>query len=69
MLQLSLRKNHNERRNSDDRSMTDIAKHDSKQERECDHCKEARVDFLVTRRPIAVHNRLKALRELVGPNK
>jgi hypothetical protein len=51
----------------DDRPMSNVAEHDRKQEREGDDGKEARVDLLVRRDAVRVHDRLEALRELVRP--
>jgi hypothetical protein len=47
--------------------VSNIAEHDRKQEREGDDGKEARVDLLVRRDAVRVHDRLEALRELVRP--
>ena len=45
--------------------MTDVAEHDSKQEGEGYDGEETRIDFLVSRDTIAVHDRLERLSELV----
>ena len=45
--------------------MPNVAEHDRKQEREGDDGKKARVDFLVCRDAVRVHDRLEALCEFV----
>lgn len=46
--------------------MTNVTEHDSEEERERDDRKQPRIDFLVGCDPIAVHDGLEALRELIG---
>lgn len=48
--------------------MSDISKHDGEEERECDHSKKTRIDFLVCSGTICIHDRLKAFGELVRAN-
>lgn len=45
--------------------MSNIAKHDSEQEREGDNSKESRVDLLVRRDTVTVHDSLESFRKLV----
>lgn len=46
--------------------MSNITEHDGEEEREGDYCKQSRVDFLIRRDTITVHDSLETLRELVG---
>ena len=45
--------------------MTNVAEHDGEQEWESDDSEQPRVDFLVCRDTITVHNGLETLRKLV----
>ena len=67
--ELLLSENHNQRRGEDNASMTNVAKHDCKQERESNHCEQTRIGFLVSSDPVTIHNGLKALSESVGSDK
>jgi hypothetical protein len=64
---LALVEDHPQCRAEDDRPVSNIAEHDREQERECDDGKETRVDLLVRRHAVRVHDCLEALRELVCP--
>lgn len=46
--------------------MTDITKHDGKQEREGDDGEKTRVDFTITCNAISINNILESFSELVG---
>ena len=45
--------------------MTNITEHDSEQEREGDDSEQTRIDFLVRRDTVGIHDGLETLRELV----
>ncbi len=47
--------------------MSNVTKHDRKQERKGDDSEKARVDLLVRRDAIRVHDRLESFCELIGP--
>jgi hypothetical protein len=61
-----LLENHIQRGKEDDQAMSDITKHHGEQEGERNDSKQTRVDFLIGRNTISVHNGLEALGELVG---
>lgn len=44
--------------------MSDIAKHDTELEGESNNCKDSRVNFLVSRRPVGIHDTLEVFCEL-----
>ena len=56
---------HPQCREEDDRPVSNVTEHDREQEREGDHGKEARVDLLVRRDTVRIHDCLEALRKLV----
>ena len=45
--------------------MTNITEHDSEQEREGDDSEQTRIDFLIRRDTVGIHDGLEALGELV----
>ena len=65
LAQLLLEHDHEGGGQEDDEAVTNVTKHDSEQEGESDDGEETRIDFLVSRDTIAVHDRLERLRELV----
>lgn len=62
---LSLAKNHVDGCGEDDATVSNITKHHREEEGESDHGEKTRVDFLICRDTIAVHDRLEAFGELV----
>lgn len=58
--------NHKQCSREDNEPMSDIPKHDRKEEGEGDDCKKTRVHFLIGCGAICVHDALEALGELVG---
>lgn len=65
--QAPLIENHVNRGTEDDEAMTDVTKHDCEEEWECDDRKESRIDFLILRDTITVHDGLESLSKLVSP--
>ena len=49
--------------------MSNISKHDAEQEWECDHCKNARIDFFVGRDTVGIDYLLEHPGELVHSEK
>ena len=65
LAQLLLEHDHEGGGQEDDEAVTNIAEHDSEQEREGDDRKQTGVDFLVSGNTIGIHDGLEALRKLV----
>ena len=62
---LPLSDDHPQRRHEDDEAVPDVTEHNCEQERERDHSEESRVDLLIRRDTVAVHNVLEPFGELV----
>ena len=61
----SFSNNHEQSGEKDNETMSNVTEHDREQERERDHSEESRVDLLIRRDTVAVHNVLEPFGELV----